>query len=294
MEDQNLWKLIRDGISRVSSEQRDITKGLLAEQGLDDHLTFLVLSVLLADDLKPKTGLHLRDVVAPYTAAARFDRKLPAAVLSGKLEHTSPDSYRLTPAGRSAISGWFDRVAAVHEKTDLLSAGQSARLAELLHRLADNATVGTYDDYRFSSYMYKLIPSRPPLHKVLRCYICIASFRSDMHRVVWRTSDLTAPAITSMTMLWNGTASTSLDVIEQLQGRGYSPEAAAETVTGLTAGNWITTPDGRLELTPAARTLRDTIESETDRLFFAPWACLNAEEKSELSELSTAIRGRCS
>ena len=40
----------------------------------------------------------------------------------------------------------------------------------------------------------------------------------------------------------------------------------------------------------AGKQVRAQVEAETDRLFFAPWSCLNESELEELSRLASQLR----
>ena len=44
-------------------------------------------------------------------------------------------------------------------------------------------------------------------------------------------------------------------------------------------------PDEALRLTEAGRVFRQQVEQETDRLFYAPWQCLEAADRSRMAAL---------
>ncbi|RIK45492.1 MAG: hypothetical protein DCC59_17940, partial [Chloroflexi bacterium] len=67
-------------------------------------------------------------------------------------------------------------------------------------------------------------------------------------------------------------------------------EAHAEDVGELARRGWADDASGKIQITSAGKQVRADVEAETERLFFAPWSCLNESELDELASLAGQLR----
>jgi hypothetical protein len=106
----------------------------------------------------------------------------------------------------------------------------------------------------------------------------------------WPPSGLSATALETLTFLWRGEAD-SLDVLcERLAHRGHPRQMYAQALAELRERGLIEEPDSAPRVTEAGRSFRDQVEADTDRYFFAPWACLDDAEKAGLADLLPHLR----
>lgn len=52
---------------------------------------------------------------------------------------------------------------------------------------------------------------------------------------------------------------------------------------------WADDASGKIQITAAGKQVRAEVETETERLFFAPWSSLNESELEELSHLARQL-----
>jgi hypothetical protein len=54
----------------------------------------------------------------------------------------------------------------------------------------------------------------------------------------------------------------------------------------LVTRGWVKEESGKYQITPAGKKIREDVETETERLFFQPWSCLNESELEQLASLA--------
>lgn len=92
--------------------------------------------------------------------------------------------------------------------------------------------------------------------------------RDDCHVQAWRDAGLNGPAMDVLTRVWRTEAATE----DELAGKiaTQTPADVRASAEQLRAGGLLA-PGPGLALTPTGAGLRERIEAETDRYFFAPW-----------------------
>ncbi len=76
---------------------------------------------------------------------------------------------------------------------------------------------------------------------------------------------------------------------EKTSGRGVTREVHAADVQELARRGWADDASGKIQITATGKQVRAEVEAETERLFFAPWSCLNESEVEELSNLASQL-----
>jgi hypothetical protein len=92
--------------------------------------------------------------------------------------------------------------------------------------------------------------------------------------------------------LSRGEALTFDELHEKTSGRGVTREVHAADVQELARRGWADDASGKIQITVAGKQVRAEVEAETERLFFAPWSCLNESELEELSNLASQLRDK--
>jgi len=92
--------------------------------------------------------------------------------------------------------------------------------------------------------------------------------RDDCHVQAWRDAALTGPAVDVLTRVWRKEAATDADLAGKIPSQ--RPEDVRASARQLRVDGLLTSGP-ELGLTPNGAALRERIEAETDRYFFAPW-----------------------
>jgi DNA-binding MarR family transcriptional regulator len=115
------------------------------------------------------------------------------------------------------------------------------------------------------------------------------AFRDDAHLAAWKPYEVSGHAWEALTFVWRGEASTAEELVEKLSSRGHSVEAYTEALAGLVGRGWVEETSDGYRITEKGQALRQQAEEATDRIFFAPWACLDAAENAQLHDLLTRL-----
>jgi hypothetical protein len=92
--------------------------------------------------------------------------------------------------------------------------------------------------------------------------------RDDCHVQAWRDASLTGPSLDVLTRVWRKEAATE----DELAGKiTVQTPADVRSAAQRLRVDGLLTAGPALALTPKGAQLRERIESETDRYFFAPW-----------------------
>jgi hypothetical protein len=92
--------------------------------------------------------------------------------------------------------------------------------------------------------------------------------RDDCHVQAWRDAGLSGPTVDVLSRVWRGEGSTEGELATKITTQ--RPEDVRASVQQLRSDGSLA-PGEPLSLTAAGRTLRERVEAETDRYFFAPW-----------------------
>jgi hypothetical protein len=178
-------------------------------------------------------------------------------------------------------------------KADPLPAEEGRRLAQLLGCLVQAClfTPPPPDTWRIR-LSYQLMPAEaPPLPYIEQSLSCLQAYRDDAHLAAWQPSDLSAPALEALTLIWRSEAG-SLDALyNRLAIRGFESHDYHAALNELRLRGLLEGKDTALRLTANGVSFRDQIEQDTDRYFFTPWDCLTTVDKKELACLLSTLRG---
>ncbi len=298
MDERKLWNLTREAVAAIRTHYEPVIERIITESGLAGRTWWVPLAALT---FEPETTTTARfQVRDPYTAADAYLTRLIAAAEKGYLAEVAPGEYRLTDTGRVEAHRFVEGLRAAMAESDPLPLADSERLINLLDRLvqASLATPPPPDTLRLRSgqawcisLSYELMPAAsPPLPYIEQAISCLAAYRDDAHLAAWQPSGLSATALEALTFLWRGEAD-SLDALcERLAHRGHQRQVYTQALAELRERGFIEGLDSAPQVTEAGQSFRDQVEANTDRYFFAPWACLGDAEKAELTGLLTHLR----
>ena len=288
MDEHKLWNLALEALAAIRAHYEPAMERFITESGVT---TWGLL--LMALTLEPKTTSPARlQARGPYTAADAYLTRLIAAAEKGYLAEVRPGDYRLTDTGRVETHRFVEELRAAMAEADPLSKADSERLANLLDRLV-RASLNTPSPPAIwcISLSHKLMPAAsPPLPYIEQAISCLAAYRDDVHLAAWQPSGLSATVLETLTFLWRGEVD-SLDALcERLAHRGHPRQVYSQALAELRERGFIEGPDSAPQVTEAGRAFREQVEADTDRYFFAPWACLDDAGKAELADLLTRLR----
>lgn len=115
---------------------------------------------------------------------------------------------------------------------------------------------------------YRWIEPSSPFARLDAAVYGLWQVRDDCHVQAWRDAGLTGPTVDVLTRIWRSEATTEGELAGKIATQ--RPEDVRASVQRLRSDGSLA--DGEpLRLTAAGTTLRERVEADTDRYFFAPW-----------------------
>jgi hypothetical protein len=290
MDDLARWDLMREANAAIGDHIDRAVEPIIAKSGLNGREWSLLLAALTFEP-EFTTPAHLM-VRGPYTAAEEYLLRMSTAAGLGFMEEVAPGEYHLTPAGRSAVKHFIDTARAAIAEVDPLPLTNARRLANLLDRLVQYSLETPPPPKNWSIRLSeKLMPdAEPPLPYIEQAISCLYAFRDDAHLAAWRNSELSATAFEALTLMWRKEARSLIQLADRLAYRGHPSHVYADALAELRERGLVTGAPEALRVTQAGQRLRDQIEEDTNRYFFAPWSCLDETEKREMIDLLSRLR----
>ncbi len=228
--------------------------------------------------------------------------------------------WALTDRGRAFCADFRLAAHAALAKLEPVPLADLARLGELLEQaFVAVATAPEPARRDFLPRTFRFRGGVPAPHAMVALENAIHGLwtvRDDCHVAAWRAAGLDGPALDALTRLWRGEATTVGELQKQLAAQRPADvilsldrlrtaglvaprdELAVPGGSGDAARSEPAAPAGpgdAVRLSDEGRRVRDAIEAETDRLFFAPWpaevAARSAWIRETLATVNAALAG---
>ncbi|MCE7859563.1 MAG: hypothetical protein DYG86_07225 [Chloroflexi bacterium CFX2] len=233
--------------------------------------------------------------IFPYGLQQVNEARLVSAVEQGFLTLDGQGQYRATELGiNTAVHRVFQ--AANESIVSLRPMPEEAlnRLVNLLTRIANVALGMPEPPIQFTTShkrrSYDRIGMRDSVPGFVGRCLEMEGYRDDAYITIWQAHRIDGHAWEVLDCLSQNDTLTFDDLHEKTNRRGVTREVHAEDVQELAKRGWVDDASGKIQITSAGRQVRAEVEAETERLFFAPWACLSESELEELASLASQLR----
>lgn len=224
----------------------------------------------------------------PYAAPQRMAQIIDNALEGGFLTGDEDSGFQLTAEGRAVLSAFFDTAREHISSAPILPAAEMERLAAILQRLVEATEALSYPAEKPSLGRSRWTdpgPDAPPAVRIDQFLTDLQLFRDDAHITAWQAKDVDGRSWETLTFLWRDDAHTAAELVDKLPRRGYTEENYAASLAYLAGKGWIAPAGDSWQVTDSGRALRQDVEDETDRLFFAGWNVLDKTELVDLDDL---------
>lgn len=248
---------------------------------------WFALNNVRADESKPVpiTHIHRRQ---PYTSIDRQFEIYNTLAEEGLLEVVEKGSYLLTEQGRQLIEGFFQIAHEDLAPVDVMPGEKTKRLEKLLSKVVKSTLEAEEPAEKLvlkSSRWTDPGEDASAVAKIDQYVTDLIRFRDDAHYAAWRRLEVDGKTWEAFTQVEQGEADDSSSLAERLSNRGYSEEDYADSLQNLGEKGWLEEVDNKWQPTSKGKQIKEKVENETDRLFFASWNVLGEEELTELAEL---------
>lgn len=256
---------------------------LLVEAGLEPPQFFLLRALIQESD--PGAGMTEAAMIAhlgnPYTILRPELAALPALLgKSGKrgmgfVARSGDGHYWVTSRGRTA----FLRVETAKNaylasvRPASVPAADVAWLADALHDLGErlwHAPEPAVKAHAARSRRVAVATDAAPMTRLLDAVYALWYARDDAHIAAWRAAVFAGPTFDLLSRVWASEAN-NVPALVAAVAPGQRPEDVTAGLASLVAADYMERDGDALRLTPHGQTVRDAIEAETDRTYFAPW-----------------------
>lgn len=241
------------------------------ETGLSRPVLFLLREIAAGPEegsatasLRPGAPYSTRDPHLPWLAeAARRGYALPVA----------GDRWRIMAAGWQLVGELEARLDDFVAGLRPLPPDQLVAIAELLDSIASglDATAGGAAGRLASGRRLTEHRQRDePMVRLERAIRELWLARDDAHIGAWRGAWFNGPSIDLLTRLWQGDVET-LPGLRELVAETHEAATVVELVDELIEQGYVERRGEVVRPTRAGYVIRETIEAETDRLYFMQW-----------------------
>lgn len=238
----------------------------------------LLRRVAIERDAAPIPYAELRaNALDPYRIADPFLDRLPRLVELGLLDR-SGDDYALTSLGHDLLMRGEQAANDYAAGRIRLPPDDLERLASTLHHVAERQRLAPEPaDKAHQDRVPRLrrFDQRPaPSIQLEYALYALQRARDDAHIAAWRAAGFRGPALALLSHVWAGDALTSTGLMELTRDR-MRPEDVVALLDALQRDGYVTRRSQDVKITDHGREVRDEIERETDRVYFAPWPTID-------------------
>jgi helix-turn-helix protein len=254
--------------------------------GLDRPSYFFAMDIATQDPRGARPG----DIGnSAYRTTDDALRTTAAAGESAGLLSWADGRWSLTAKGTSAVNELRRAIDAHYASLTPIANDQLERLAGLLDEAYAAAASSKEPQTREHTPRGARYRWQEPSSAMARLDAAIYGLwqvRDDCHVQAWRDAGSSGPALDILTRVWKGEAHSEDELAAKVTTQ--RPEDVRASVEGLRAAGHLG-PGAALELTAKGRAIREGIEAETDRYFFAPWPDAVGAQADWLTERLTAV-----
>ena len=230
----------------------------------------------------------------PYGLAQVNDARLASAVQQGYLATDGQGKYRATESGRTTALRLIQAGNAVMAALTPMPKESLRTLGNLLAQIS-NAAASTPEPpahvlIKAKRDLYQRTNTFATLEGFVAHCLLLEGHRDDCYFATWSAHGVEGHTWEVLDALSQGDKMTFDELHKKLSRRGVTREVHAADVQELARRGWADDASGKIQITSAGKQVRAEVEAETERLFFAPWSCLNESESEELASLASQLR----
>jgi DNA-binding MarR family transcriptional regulator len=281
----DLHQLVIDTMQAFGPFYREAMRQAIDETGVPN--TWFILYRARGADPQP-LSLERCAETAPYANPERLSGYLEELVKEECLERVGEDVYILTDLGRKNVERPYQVAQANMADLEYLPKQELEQLNGLLWRIVEASLLAPEPENKWHLRASRKCDPGDGVEGALKTdqYLTdLVIHRDDVHPAAWRPYGVSGRTWETLTLIWNGEATTAAKVLELREGRGYTEEEFGTSLKELVELGWIKPGDEGYQMTEKGRKVRQEAEDTTNQLYFAPWDTLSEEELEQLSDL---------
>jgi Mn-dependent DtxR family transcriptional regulator len=259
-----------------------------------DLFVLIFLNLVQGSYGGPATLAQIR-AEEPYATIDRYSAPLARLLEKGLVMRDKAGAYALSPQAKDAVDRLHTAGRAYVSQFRPLPAEDLEELARQLERAVDAVVADPVLAPRPGSHLAGSLSLRPfdakmtPMARIEQSVHELWGARDDAHVKAWRDAGLEGPPMAALTRVWSGEARTVSDLHKALENE-QTPEDVDSSLAFLAEKDYVIHDgDDLLQVTPEGALVREDIERETDRIYFASWPYTIAEAEWVRDKLTQLI-----
>lgn len=251
---------------------------IAAELGIERPLIFVMMQLDFISGMYGQEGVTFSQFRS-YDAYSVIDNDGPQIAIlkdKGLILEDEGGMLTLSPVARDALDRFHAAGIAYIAARMPLPEATMTQLADEIERAA-NAVIANspfINDPGSHLRGYKQasrygIRNNAPMVRLERAIYNLWGARDDAHMAAWRNAGLDGPPFDVLSHIWSGV--TTLDALTEALKYKQTPDDIDSSLTYLAERELAERHGNDLRLTPKGALVREDVERETDRLFFAGW-----------------------
>jgi DNA-binding MarR family transcriptional regulator len=255
---------------------------LASELGVERPLIFVLVQIDMVQGAYDRKGVTLPELQAsdPYFVVDRFSRPIAELKERGFASESSEGLLSLSVIGQAAVERLQAASTAYVAGRVVLPIENTERLANELRRAADAIAAdpwfAPFPGRHLAGYraLARYGDHAAPMVSIEQAIMELWGARDDAFTATWRAEDMEGPPLDVLSHIWSGL--NTLDEITQALKLKQTPGDIESSLAWLVEREYVERdgdlrPSSFVSLTPKGVMVREDIENETDRLYFAPW-----------------------
>jgi len=230
----------------------------------------------------------------PYGLAQANDERFISATQQGYLAPDGQGIYRATESGRTAALRLIQAGNEIMAPLTPIPKESLRMLGNLLARISDAALNSPEPPahvlIKAKLELYQRAGAFAVFEGAVAHTLLLEGRRDDCYVATWSMHGVEGHTWEALDFLSQSDSTTFAELHEKLGRRGVTEQVHAADVRELVGRGWVEESSSVVQATAAGKQVRAEVEAETERLFFAPWACLNESELEGLASLASQLR----
>ena len=289
----SIWSVLEEGSEILFNDYAYPAAGEVAQELSLPPNFFTWVNAIWLFDANPFTlAQYMRHF--PYGLAQVNDARLASAVQEGYLASDDRGTYRATESGRAAAARLMQAGDETMSALTPMPKESLRTLGNLLARISGTALNLPEPPAHVLIKAKRDLYQRTNTFAILEGFVAhcllLEGYRDDCYIATWSAHGMEGHTWEVLDQLSQSDALTFDELHDKLSRRGVTREAHAADAQELARRGWADDASGKIQITGTGKQVRAEVEAETERLFFAPWSCLNESELEELSSLAGQLR----
>jgi hypothetical protein len=286
-----IWSHLEDGFDILGGYGYPMMDKTAEELNLDDDWFSWIAAIWLFGSEPITTAKFMK--MFPYGLARLNEECFASAARQGYLMLDTESGYSPTEIGINVAQKIWRQAGVSLADLKPMPEKSLQHIFNFLERLVEASLATPEPPYRFylshKKNNYQRLGTVYPLEIFVVLFGELSAYRDDMHIATWQAYQVEGHAWDMFDKIYSEESLTIDGMYAKLKRRGLLQDIYIQDLQELIERGWVIERANEYQITPAGKKIREDVEAETERFFFAPWSCLDERDLEYLMNLSTQL-----